>query len=42
MKKIDKLELAFSLAVPATVLLVTGLMGYYTVVFADSVIKYIS
>jgi hypothetical protein len=42
MKKIDKWELAFSLAVPATVLLITGLMGYYAVVFADTVLKYIS
>lgn len=42
MKKIDKVELAFSLIMPLTVLILTGLLGYYVVVAADIVLSYVA
>lgn len=42
MKKMDKLEIAFQVAVPLTVLVLTGFLGYYAVVFANSVIGIIA
>jgi hypothetical protein len=42
MKKMDKYEMAFSAAVPLTIMILTGLLGYYVVEFADSVLKTIA
>lgn len=42
MKKMDKLEIAFSLAVPFTVLILTLLLGYYATTAAETVLKYIA
>ncbi len=42
MKKMDKLEIAFSLVVPLTVLILTLLLGYYVTTAAETVLKYVA
>lgn len=42
MKKMDKLEIVFSLVVPVTVIILTLLLEYCTTVVTGTVLKYVA